>query len=63
MMESLVYLSVSVTTTTLTRATSTSTSAAYLRQTMIANHGDASISILMDIGEGARLLRDLGGII
>ena len=54
-MEPLVYLS--VTATTLTRRL------AYLRQAMAMLHVVyASISILLDMG-GARLIRDLGGII
>ena len=55
MMEPLVYLL--VTTTTLTSYL------IYLRQAMAMLHVVyASISILLDIG-GARLIRDLGGII
>ena len=54
-MEPLVYLS--VTATTLTRHL------AYLRQAMAMLHVVyASISILLDMG-GARLIRDLGGVI
>ena len=54
-MEPLLYLS--VTATTLTRHI------AYLRQAMAMLHVVyASISILLDMG-GARLIRDLGGII
>ena len=58
-MEPLVYLLllVLVTATTLTRYL------AYLRQAMATLHVVyASISILLDMG-GARLIRDLGGVI
>ena len=56
-MEPLVYLSVTATTLTITRHL------AYLRRAMAMLHVVyASISILLDMG-GARLIRDLGGII
>ena len=56
-MEPLVYLLLLVTATTLTSYL------AYLRQAMATLHVVyASISILLDMG-GARLIRDLGGVI